>query len=308
LTKFPFQFLACLEGVTSTTYERLVQCFYENLNYDCNRLGILFSLIDDEDVEVTVADIAAILKCHAEPPKEEEPWIVYPSMLTTEDIVSDICQGQFADRHKNAANKAKLLPQLWFVDVVLQKNVCPLGHKTQRRDLFLSALYSFYKGYWCSIPDIIWWQIHKFWEGVHHRVAKPTRTWGLPFPFLITHMLREKGIKGNVTDGPIIKHPCFNRIQWNQSCSHMPRVIAEPEPKPMDIHEMAAEQEIATKLEMADRQEEEADEQQNEEEYEETITLRGTDFYALHDTLEDIRFQISDIQSDAARIGSSYKI
>jgi hypothetical protein len=166
---------------------------------------------------VTIADIAAILKCHDKPPEEEEPWIVCPSMLATKDIVSDMCQGQFANRHKNDASKAKMPPQLWFVDVVLQKNVCPLGHKMQRRDLFLSALYSFYKGYWCSIPDIIWWQIHKFWEGVHHRVAEPTRTWGLPFLFLITHILQKKGIKGNVADGPIIEHPWLGRIQWNQS-------------------------------------------------------------------------------------------
>jgi hypothetical protein len=197
--------------VASTTYEWLVRCFYENLKYDYNRLGIFFSSIDDEDVEVTVADIAAVLKCHVEPP-EGEPWIVCPSMLTTEDIVSYMCQGQYVDRHQNAATKVKMPPQLWFVDVMLQKNVCPLGHKTQRRDLFLSALYSFYKGYWCSIPNIIWWQIHKFWEGVHHRVAKPIRTWGLPFPFLIMHILRKKGIKGNATDGPIIKHPQFGRI------------------------------------------------------------------------------------------------
>jgi hypothetical protein len=42
----------------------------------------------------------------------------------------------------------------------------------------------------------------------------------------------------------------------------MPRVVAEPEiePEPMDIHEMAAEQEIATEPEMAGGQEEEADE------------------------------------------------
>jgi hypothetical protein len=96
---------------------------------------------------VTIADIVAVLKCHDQPPKEEEPWIVYPSMLTTEDIVSDMCQRQFVDKHKNAASKAKMPPQLWFVDVMLQKNVCPLGHKMQRQDLFLSALYLFYKGY-----------------------------------------------------------------------------------------------------------------------------------------------------------------
>jgi hypothetical protein len=159
--------------VASTAYERLVQSFYENLKYDCNQLDILVSFIDDRDIEVTIADITATLKCHDKPSEADEPWIVYPSMLTIEDIVY----------------------------VVLQRNVCPSVHKTQRRDLFLSALYSFHKGFWCSIPEIIWRQIYKFWEGVHHRVVEPTRTWGLPFPFLITHILKKKGIKGNAIDG-----------------------------------------------------------------------------------------------------------
>jgi hypothetical protein len=165
--------------VAFTTYERLVWSFYENLKYNYNRPDVLVSSIDDMDVEVTIADIAAVLKCHHEPPKVDEPWIDCPSMLTIEDIVSDMCEGQYADMHKNVASKAK--------------NVCPLGHKTQRRDMFLSALYSFHRGFWCSIPKIIWRQIYKFWEGVYHRVVVPTRTWGLPFPFLITHMLRKKG-------------------------------------------------------------------------------------------------------------------
>jgi hypothetical protein len=195
--------------VASTAYERLVWSFYENLKYNCNLPDVLVSSIDDRDVEVTIADIAAILKCHHEPPEADEPWIDCPSMLTIEDIVSDMCKGQYVDRHKNAARKAKIAPKLWFVDVVLQKNVCPLGHKTQRRDMFLSALYSFRRGFWCSILEIIWRQIYKFGEGVHHRVAEPTRTWGLPFQFLITHMLRKKGIRGNAADGPIIEHPCF---------------------------------------------------------------------------------------------------
>jgi hypothetical protein len=132
---------------------------------------------------------------------------------------------------------------------------------------------------------------------MHHQVSEPTRTWGLPFPFLITHMLRKKGIKGNAANGPIIEHPRFSRIQWNQSCSHMPRVATKS--KPMDIHEMATEQEIAAEPEMAEGQEEEADEQPDEEEYEEMITLRAADVYALQDTLEDMRFQIADIQRDA---------
>jgi hypothetical protein len=70
----------------------------------------------------------------------------------------------------------------------------------------------------------------------------------------------------------------------------------------MDIHEMAVEQKIVAKPEMAGGQEEEVDEQLDEEEYEEMITLRAADFYALQDNLEDIRFQILDIQSDRCQI------
>jgi hypothetical protein len=106
------------------------------------------------------------------------------------------------------------------------------------------------------VPEIIWRQIQKFWEGVHHRVAEHTRTWGLPFPFLITHILRKKGINGNATDGPIIESPNFSRIQWNQSCSYMPKAAPEPEPVPMDIPEMAAELERVAEPKRAAEQEE----------------------------------------------------
>jgi hypothetical protein len=81
----------------------------------------------------------------------------------------------------------------------------------------------------------------------------------------------------------------------------MPRAVAAPEPElelePMDIQEMAAEQDRAAEPERVAEHDEQPEEE--EEEYEETITLKATDFYALQDNLEDIRFQIVDIQSDA---------
>jgi hypothetical protein len=92
---------------------------YENLKYDCNQPNVLSSSIDSRDVEVTIADITVTLKCNTEQSEVDDQWIACPSMLTTEDILSDMCEGQFADRHKNAATKSKLPPQLWFVDFVL---------------------------------------------------------------------------------------------------------------------------------------------------------------------------------------------
>jgi hypothetical protein len=142
--------------VASTAYERLVWTFYEHMRYECSRPDALFSSIDGIEVEVTIADVAAVLKCSHEPPELDVPWLECPSMLTLEDIIFDMCEGQYADKHRNAASKMKILQNLLFIDMVLYRNVCPLGHKTQRRDLFLSALYSFHRGFWCSIPEIIW--------------------------------------------------------------------------------------------------------------------------------------------------------
>jgi hypothetical protein len=76
--------------VTSTAYECLVRMFYEHLSYECSWPEILFSSIDGIDVEVTIADVAAILKCSHEPPKSDIPFIDCPSMLTIEDIVSNM--------------------------------------------------------------------------------------------------------------------------------------------------------------------------------------------------------------------------
>ena len=62
---------------------------------------------------------------------------------------------------------------------------------------------------------------------------------------------------------------------------------------------MAAEPEMATQYEEEAQQEAEAEDGPDEEEYEETITLSAAEVYALLDTLEEIQFQISDIQRDA---------
>jgi hypothetical protein len=127
---------------------------------------------------------------------------------------------------------------------------------------------------------------------VHHRAAEYTKTWGLPFPFLITHILRKKVIKGTPEDGLITESPCFGPIQWRQSLSHMPRATPEPapqlqpEPKPMDIPEMAAE------LEKAAEQEKQPDEG---EEYEEGIMIRASDLLHFQDTL--FGHTISDCRS-----------
>jgi hypothetical protein len=289
--------------VASTAYERLVREFYTHLRIDGDQPDSFFSSIDGRNVEVTIRDIAVMLKCSHEPPESDIPWIECPSMLTLEDIVSDMCEGQYADDRRNAASKTKIPRNLLFIDMVLYRNVCPLGQKTQRRDLFLSALYSFHKGFWCSIPEIIWRQIQKFCEGVHHRGAEHTKTWGLPFPFLITHILRKIGIRGTPADGPITESPYFGAIQWRQSLSHMPRAAPEPAPQPQPEPAPEAEpMDILAEHEMAFEPQREVEEQAKEyeeeqlEEDEECITLTCSNLLHFQDTLVDIRSQIRDVR------------
>jgi hypothetical protein len=124
-----------------------------------------------------------------------------------------MCAGQYADEKWNAGSRSKLPQPLLLVDYILYRNVCPLGHKSQRRDQFLQALYAFHKGHWYSIPSIIWNQLQKFWDGVIARRATTIKSWGLPFLFLLTQILKKKGIKGTPEDGPVTEHPFFGRNQ-----------------------------------------------------------------------------------------------
>jgi hypothetical protein len=114
--------------VASTAYERLVREFYEHLSCECDQPDVLFSSIDGREVQVTIADAAAVLKCSHEPLESDVLWLECPPMLTIKDIVSDMCEGQSVDSHQNAASKTKIPRNLLFIDMVLYMNVCPLGH------------------------------------------------------------------------------------------------------------------------------------------------------------------------------------
>jgi hypothetical protein len=90
-------------------------------------------------------------------------------------------------------------------------------------------------------------------------------------------MLRKKGIIGTLADGPITEHLQFGRIQWNQSYSHMPRghrAKAVDGPELMDMDEPPTVELVEPAVEPYVVDE--------EEEYEETITMRGSDLLALH--------------------------
>jgi hypothetical protein len=57
------------------------------------------------------------------------------------------------------------------------------------------------------------------------RKATTTKSWGLPFLFLLIYILKKKGIKGTLKDGQVKENPFFSRNQWNHSQSHMARGV-----------------------------------------------------------------------------------
>jgi hypothetical protein len=93
---------------------------------------------------------------------------------------------------------------LLLVDSVLKKNVCPLGHKTQRMGDVLAALYAFDKKYWVNIPQLIWKQIHKCWEDVVEKRLSSASQRPLPFLCLITKLIIDSGI-------PILERALLDR-------------------------------------------------------------------------------------------------
>jgi hypothetical protein len=108
------------------------------LTYDYNRSEVLSSSVEDVDVEVTIANIIAASQCfheclstivtHHGTPRCTD----FPFGLTTQQIVDDMCEGRYTDGFHNCTSKAHLPARLWLVDFLLQRNACPLGHKTQR--------------------------------------------------------------------------------------------------------------------------------------------------------------------------------
>jgi hypothetical protein len=133
--------------VTSTAYTRLVIQFYSNLSRDFKKPGTLSSTVKGKQVDVTTSDIAVALHCSDEHPPADAQLDDQPDAFYVSKIIDDMCAGQYADEKRNAGSRSKLPPQLLLVDYVMYQNVCPLGHKSQRRDQFLQALYAFHKGH-----------------------------------------------------------------------------------------------------------------------------------------------------------------
>jgi hypothetical protein len=128
-------------------YTRLVVQFYSNLSRDYNTPSTLSSTVQGKQVDVTTSDIVATLHCNDEHPPVDAQLDEQPDPFYVSEIIEDMCAGQYADEKWNAGSRSKLPQQLLLVDYVLYQNVCLMGHKSQRCEQFLQALYAFHKGH-----------------------------------------------------------------------------------------------------------------------------------------------------------------
>jgi hypothetical protein len=219
-----------LKPVYHLYHPRFVRLFYRNLKFDTDQPGVLFSEIEGEEFQVTVEDVAEALGC---PHENFSTHYTEAPAYDLHMIVQDMCDGAYENRKRNCTSKAKLPSRLWLVDTVLKRNVCPLGHKIQRSGPFLAALYAFHKKHWFSAPQLIWSQIYKCWETyVDKRII--TEKSKLPFPYLITKLLVNKGFEIEERHFVSNKFQLYTEGDWNKSVSHMrPRV-----PAPVQDEEM----------------------------------------------------------------------
>jgi len=207
-------------------YPPFVRVFYQNLTYDTNNPAYLSSIILGQQVYVSVDDIARALGCPTDDPRGQ--FGVYPQHCDLHFIIRDMFEGVYCDDRRTCTKRAQLPHHLLLVDLVLKKNVCPLGHKTQRIGDVLAALYALERKYWVSIPELIWRQLHNCWEDmIEKRLASATQR-PLPFPCLITKLVVSNGIP--IPERALLDRniPVFGLAQWMQSISNMPQ-LGEPQ-------------------------------------------------------------------------------
>lgn len=124
-------------------YPPFVRVFYQNLTFDTDNLAYLSSVVLGQHIYVSIDDIANAIGFPTTDPQGR--FGEYPQHYDLHFIIRDMFEGAYGDIRCICAKRAQLPPHLLLVYSILKKNVCPLGHKTQRIGDVLAALYAFEK-------------------------------------------------------------------------------------------------------------------------------------------------------------------
>lgn len=165
--------LVGLFGIFLKVYPCLVRLFYQNMHKQYRFPNVLCTVLDGVCVQVTSSDIQQALDCEDLCPLEEGPYQDLHGDLSPEAIVNDMFKGHFGSDRQSTC-RVHLPPQMWLIDSIFHFNVFLSGHEDERRGHYLKALYKIEKGYWVSVPDLIWAEMDSFirdlWLLRHRRV------------------------------------------------------------------------------------------------------------------------------------------
>ena len=209
-----------LFGPFPPIYPRLVRLFYQNMYTKPNFPEVLFTTIDGFTITVTHSHIGHALHFKDVRPLSHR-YTALPPGLDVTSMIQDMCAGRYTGAQPSVTRRSELPPDLWLVDHVFHANICVSGHKDQRRLPFLSALYSFHKGYWVSIPDLIWQEMFKFYDRVTTRKLSKCADQALPFPSFITSLLRDQNFPIARTEEVDETIDTFGASRWNASVGKM---------------------------------------------------------------------------------------
>lgn len=76
-----------------------------------------------------------------------------------------MCKGHFGSDRQSTC-RVHLPPQMWLIDSIFHFNVRLSGHKDESQGHYLKAFYKIEKGYWVSVPDLIWAEMDKLHKGL----------------------------------------------------------------------------------------------------------------------------------------------
>ncbi|CAL5348595.1 unnamed protein product [Camellia sinensis] len=163
--------LVGLFGPFLKVYPCLVRLFYQNMHKQYRFPNVLYTVLDG-------------VCC----PLEEGPYQDLHGDLSPEAIVNDMCKGHFGSDHQSTC-RVHLPPQMWLIDSIFHLS----GHKDECQGHYLKAFYKIEKGYWVSVPDLIWAEMDKLHKGLVVTQTQKSESWALPFPSLITKLLLDQG-------------------------------------------------------------------------------------------------------------------
>ncbi|CAL5431950.1 unnamed protein product [Camellia sinensis] len=191
--------------------------------------GALMFIVDGVELVITPAFIAEVLHCSMDTTNAEQ-FPVFTQELTVLALVIEFYEGRQDDDNRTSICRANLPRCLIFLDVVLKKNVIPLGYKEKRRGDFLRALHQFDFGFLVDISILIFNQMTRILNEVKLRNTRGGSTLALPFANLIATLIKgQKTYPLEPTEVQLSPPTLYGKTQWRLITTLLPPPLLIPD-------------------------------------------------------------------------------